>query len=386
MQPFESNRTLKIWAGILIGLIAVGLLFYYNLKQDRFVEVTDATGTHCWIDHNQNGKVDLQNRKEFLPCAKGQYRQEKLSDVIMAINWTKQSVFFLITALVFMALRDLFYMLRIRLLTDGTLSWKSSFFTIMLWEFASALSPGVMSGAAVAMFILHREKVPLGKSTAMVMVTAMLDNFFFTLMIPLVFLLYGPIALFPSNSKLESVFWIGYGLFLTVFLFFFSAVFIFPNLVPAALRSISRLPYIRNWEAKAKQTASDIRIASIEMRSFNVLLWIKLLGTTFGSWVSRFLVINCLLAAFIKLGYLEHLLILSKQFILWLFMRMSPTPGGSGVAEYVFGELMGPLGGSIVLMLGLAFIWRAFSYYSYLIIGSIILPRWLKKDGDQRTN
>ena len=379
MQPFDSNRTLKIWAGVLIGLMAVGVLFYFNIKQTRFVEVTDSTGTHSWIDHNHNGKVDLQNSKEFLPCMDGPYRQEKLSDVIMAINWSKQSVFFLISALLFMALRDLFYMLRIRLLTAGALSWKSSFFAIMLWEFASALSPGVMSGAAVAMFILHREKVPLGKSTAMVMVTAMLDNFFFTLMIPLVFLIYGPIALFPSNSGLESVFWIGYSLFLMVFIFFFCAVFIFPNLVPAALRALSRLPYIRKWEAKASQTASDIRIASIEMRSFSLLMWIKLIGTTFGSWVSRFLVINCLLAAFIKLGYLEHLLVLSKQFILWLFMRMSPTPGGSGVAEYVFGELMGPLGGSIVLMLGLAFIWRALSYYSYLIIGSFILPRWLKK-------
>jgi hypothetical protein len=108
-------------------------------------------------------------------------------------------------------------------------------------------------------------------------------------------------------------------------------------------------------------------------------MWLQLIGTTFGSWISRFLVINCLLAAFIKLGYFEHLLILSKQFILWLFMRMSPTPGGSGVAEYIFGELMEPLGGSMVLMLGLAFIWRALSYYSYLIIGSFILPRWLRK-------
>lgn len=379
MQTFDRNRTIKIWAGILIGLVAVGLLFYYNIHQVRFIESTGQAGTHCWTDQNLNGKVDLQNSKEFYPCSHGNYREETLSDVVLAINWTKQSVFFLLAAVFFMALRDLFYMLRIRLLSEGKLNWKSSFYTIMLWEFASALSPGVMSGAAVAMFILHREKVPLGKSTAMVMVTAMLDNFFFTLMIPLVFLIYGPTALFPTNSSLEGVFWIGYSIFLFVFIFFFSAVFVFPNLVPATVRAITRLPYVRRWEAKASQTASDIRIASIEMRSFSAPMWLKLIGTTFGSWISRFLVINCLLAAFIKLGHLEHLLILSKQFILWLFMRMSPTPGGSGVAEYIFGELMGPLGGSMVLMLGLAFIWRALSYYSYLIIGSFILPRWLRK-------
>jgi uncharacterized membrane protein YbhN (UPF0104 family) len=66
---------------------------------------------------------------------------------------------------------------------------------------------------------------------------------------------------------------------------------------------------------------------------------------------------------------------------------MSPTPGGSGVAEYVFGELMSPLGGSVVLTLGLALVWRILSYYSYLIIGSVILPRWLKKkETIQRSN
>jgi uncharacterized protein (TIRG00374 family) len=58
---------------------------------------------------------------------------------------------------------------------------------------------------------------------------------------------------------------------------------------------------------------------------------------------------------------------------------MSPTPGGSGLAEYAFGELMAPFGKSAFVILGLAFLWRILSYYSYLIIGAIILPRWLRK-------
>lgn len=386
MSAFDSNKTLKIWTGILIGLVVVGVLLYFNIKQVRFIEVPDNLGSHCWIDFNQNGKVDLQDSQEFYFCKGGRYRQELLTDVLTAINWTSYSLIFLFGSVLFMALRDVFYMVRIRLLAQEKLSWRASFKTIMLWEFASALSPGVMSGAAVAMFILHRERIPLGKSTAIVMVTAMLDNLFFAIMIPVVFLIYGGPALFPLNSGMESVFWAGYSVFLLIFLFFFSSVFSLPNLIPSVLKLVVQLPVIRRWKEQAEKTASDIRISSVEMRTFNSIYWLKLTGVTFGSWMSRFLVINCLMAAFINISIFEHALVLSKQFILWLFMRMSPTPGGSGVAEYAFGELMAPFGSSVVLILGLAFFWRILSYYSYLIIGSFILPKWLRAKDDQRVN
>jgi uncharacterized protein (TIRG00374 family) len=59
-------------------------------------------------------------------------------------------------------------------------------------------------------------------------------------------------------------------------------------------------------------------------------------------------------------------------------MHISPTPGGSGVAEYAFGELMATFSKSMFLITSLAIIWRLISYFPYLIIGSILLPKWLK--------
>jgi uncharacterized protein (TIRG00374 family) len=89
-------------------------------------------------------------------------------------------------------------------------------------------------------------------------------------------------------------------------------------------------------------------------------------------------VINCILNAFFNLNLLDNLQILGKQFILWLLMMVSPTPGGSGVAEYAFGELMSSFSTSVILIAGLAILWRLISYFPYLFIGAIILPRWLK--------
>ena len=61
-------------------------------------------------------------------------------------------------------------------------------------------------------------------------------------------------------------------------------------------------------------------------------------------------------------------------------MMVSPTPGGSGVAEYAFGELLASFSTSAILIVGLAILWRLISYFPYLFIGAFILPRWLKSD------
>src|SRR5690606_16882407 len=96
----------------------------------------------------------------------GQYRLRTYKDTLGDIDWTWTSTIWILMALLGMVIRDLAYMYRIRVLTDNELSWKQSFRVIMLWEFASALTPSVVGGSGIAMFILNREKINLGKSTA----------------------------------------------------------------------------------------------------------------------------------------------------------------------------------------------------------------------------
>ena len=113
--------------------------------------------------------------------------------------------------LVMMAFRDLGYIIRIRILTDKKLNWRRAFDVIMLWEFASALSPSVVGGSGVAMFILNREKIPLGRSTAIVLVTALLDELFYILMVPVCILLAGWDTLFPIDLE-KNLFGISMGI------------------------------------------------------------------------------------------------------------------------------------------------------------------------------
>ncbi|MFN5787026.1 MAG: YbhN family protein [Flavobacteriia bacterium] len=379
----NTFRGWKMWLGVLIGFSVALWMLYTNVTAVRFIQVTDGSGTYEWFDVNQNNRVDLHLPEEFVFSERGAYRQQKISDTLQHIHWTFYSVFWILLAIIFAVGRDFFYMVRIRLLTHKVLSWRSSFNVIMLWEFASALSPGVMSGAAVAMFILKHEKIALGRSTAIVFVTAMMDNFFYILIIPFVFAFIDHSLLFPSemtsSDGVKWVFWTGYLIYLFLAIFLFISLFVFPQLAGWLLRTIFSIPVLGRFKNGAVKTGKDIELASSELKREPLSFWLKTFAATCCSWTCRYLVINALLQAFLHLNFFDHVIIYGKQFVLWLFMRMSPTPGGSGIAEYAFGELLAPFSQSALLLVGLAILWRLISYFPYLFIGAFILPRWLKK-------
>lgn len=373
----------KMGIAIFLGLGIAAWMVISSLREVHFVEAKSGKGTHAWVDSNKNGVIDYNLEAEFQPSKGGGFRKQQIGDLLQEINWSSQSVFWIIMSLVFMVGRDFAYMLRIRILTQKRLSWKSSFNTIMLWEFASALSPGVVGGTTVAMFILNKEKIELGRATAIVVITAMMDNLFYVLMVPFVFLFIAPSMLFPAETGaqqgVEFAFWFAVGLFSFVCVLLFISIFWYPQLMGKFLGFIFRLPFLKKWRHKALATGEEIVITSNELKKESIGFWISSFGATMMSWISRFLVINCILAAFLALKWNDHLFILGKQLVLWLLMRVSPTPGGSGVAEYAFGELMADFSQSALLLAGLALLWRLISYFPYLFIGAFLLPRWLRK-------
>lgn len=378
----QNFKGWKIGLAILIGLAAASYMLVSSLNTTSYVGVENGAGTHQWIDSNNNGKIDLDLPEEFKPSSSGNYKQVDFYSAFSQINWNKSSLLFIVLAILLTMSRDFFYMVRIRLLTKNDLTWKASFYVIMIWEFASALTPGVVGGAAVAMFILNKEKISLGRSTAIVFITAMMDNLFYVIMIPLVFIFISSSDLFPASTGIESsvewVFWIGFAVIFSACLFLFLSIFVWPQLAKGFLKFVFSLPFLKRWKTNALKIGDEIKTTSTIMRKEPFVFWFKVFGATFFSWISRYLVINALLQAFIGIGIFEHIQLLGKQLILWLFMLVSPTPGGSGVAEYAFGELLAPFSTSAILLVFLAIIWRLISYFPYLFIGAILVPRWLR--------
>lgn len=210
-----------------------------------------------------------------------------------------------------------------------------------------------------------------------------MDNLFYVLMIPFVFLFIDSATLFPSHSfgssSVQFIFWTGFFVFLGLTLFLFTSLFILPSFAKRLLGIVFSLPFLNRWKTNVLTTGENIEKTALLMRKEPFGYWIKVFLATCGSWISRYLVINALLQAFLQLGILDHILLLGKQLVLWLLMRVSPTPGGSGIAEYAFGELLVDFSQSALLLASLAIVWRLMSYFPYLFIGAFLLPRWLKK-------
>jgi uncharacterized protein (TIRG00374 family) len=373
----------KIWIGIVFCLTVSGWMIYHSLQQATFYKVEASQGDYIWYDHNVNGKVDFHDPLEFKASKQGDFKKERISDAWNNVEWSVNTFYWLLLAVLFVGLRDYFYIIRIRTLAEGDLSLRSGFNVIMLWEFASALSPGVIGGTGVAMFIMAKEKIALGRATAFVLVTALLDNLFFVLLIPSVFLFIDASQLIPqgmlASEGIYYLFWGGYSFFLLLSVILLVTLFGYPSAARRCLFFLSERTWLQRWKGTLQQSGDDLQTTAKLMKNHSWAFWFKTFGATVGSWISRYLVINAILHAFLDVPWQKDLLIVGKQAVLWLLMRVSPTPGGSGVAEYAFSSLLDDMGYSMLLLAILALIWRLMAYFPYLIIGSILLPKWLGK-------
>ncbi|MGB0933016.1 MAG: lysylphosphatidylglycerol synthase transmembrane domain-containing protein [Lishizhenia sp.] len=379
----NRNPLQKLFTGkriyFIIGLFLLisGFLVYRSLSEIHYHK-SAGNGTHVWVDQNKDGQIQ---KNEMSLSPHGNYTVISSLDSFASINISTKTIVWFLVAIAFVVIRDLAYIKRIRVFTENQLSYKRSFITIMLWEFASALSPGVVGGSAVAMFILNKEGIGMAKSTAIVMLSTLMDNLFFVLMIPLVLCFISIETMFgPETLWLKTLFWMGYALISLLSVFLFLAIIVYPNLIGAILKRFTNLKWFKKWSDKAQKFSIDIVTTSKQLRQKELKFWLHTFGSTILSWISRYLVINALVMAFLSINIIQNIALLGKQLILWLLMLVSPTPGASGIAEFGFSELLRPFSDSLLILTCLAVLWRLISYFPYLFIGAIILPNWLKKE------
>lgn len=305
--------------------------------------------------------------------------------VFKDIHWTWHTNFWLFTAVVLMAVRHLAYMYRIRLLTDKQLSWRRSYQVIMLWEFASSITPSVVGGSAVALYIVNKEGINMGRTTAVVLITSLLDELFYILLAPIVILIVGyhnvffqntGFAFFNAEMGMFGVFVAGYLFIILLQSIIIYGIFINPRGVKWLLIRLSKLPFLKKWRKNAVVTGDQIIATSKELKGKSFLFWARAFLATVFSWTARFWVVNVMILGFVAVH--DHLLIYARQLVMWVILLISPTPGGSGVAEYIFTDFLGefiPAG----LSPAFALLWRLISFYPYIILGAIVLPGWIRR-------
>ena len=294
------------------------------------------------------------------------------------------SVIYIFWALVCMVMRDFMYIVRIRILTEKQLSWKDSWHVVMLWEFATSVTPSMVGGSVFAIYFVNQEGLSLGRSTAIVLTTAMLDEIFYILTVAFLLLLLGTdLVYFGSSLPFNPMlfFFLGYGVIIAMTAGITLGIFVTPHSIKKLLIALFSFSILKKWKQKMERTGDELITTSIELKGKSLGYWAKAFIATALTWTARFMVLNFLILALNpELGFqlMQQLLFFAKQLVMWVILMISPTPGASGIAElsvsaFFRNDFPEHTHAAVAVL------WRAISYYPYLAIGLIILPIWLRK-------
>lgn len=310
--------------------------------------------------------------RDFNPAAMG------------AIRFDWHTVLGLALACLFVCGRDFGLTWRFHTIAAPDLSWKRALRVDLMCAFTSAITPSAVGGSALAIFYLNQEGVRVGRATALTLTTLFLDELFFVVFCPIIIIFVPFDELFGDASQrgaflqgVEIVFWTVYGGICAYTALLYAGIIWKPQGVQRVIAWLFSLRWLRRWKAAADGMTANMAATSAWIKQCPRLWWLNVFGATTLSWFSRYLIVNALFWAFVpgcSMG-----LVFARQFVVWVLLMVSPTPGSSGISEWLFTEYYGDLIGSVDLALVIALCWRLITYYLYLVVGVCLAPSYFRQ-------
>ncbi|MCU0328774.1 MAG: flippase-like domain-containing protein [Chitinophagales bacterium] len=315
---------------------------------------------------------------------------------ISEIPWNARILVGILGAAIMIGLRDLGYMLRIRHLTKKKISWTQAFKIILLWEFGSAITPGMLGGKAVALFLLHLNRISLAKASSVVLLSIIIDEIIVLIIFPILYFIFDN-QIFAIEASctdwkmlqiqfpwLQNIYLVAYSIFivllaLAIFVFLMlSGLFLPAKTIDAFALKIIRIPILSKFSDAILSFTREIHLVNSDLKRQSFSFWIQALAYSFLAWTGRYGIAICLIWGFMPASLYDFMLIYAKQYALWLTFYIPSTPGSSGLAESIFVAYFCPylpegLSGAVALL------WRLMSYYIYILIGVVFIFFWNTK-------
>ncbi|MCQ1536977.1 flippase-like domain-containing protein [Methanosarcina sp. KYL-1] len=247
--------------------------------------------------------------------------------------------------------------------------------------FAAGITPSSAGGEPLRVHMLHQNKIPLGRATAIVVGERLLDAFFIFASLPFALSIFGDMF---SNYEFDAAF-----LTANTLVFIILAFFVYGVWKPEKVKLMTHRTVERLTPLFGKRTDAAIshlmEQADREIDHFHdsVLVFLSegkkglLWGVayTFVFWVTEFS-----LLVLVLLGLSQHPSIptvFAAQVLLAVIMIVPATPGASGVAELGAASIFSVFVNSSVL--GITVIaWRALTYHLNLLAGGFMSLKVLK--------
>jgi uncharacterized protein (TIRG00374 family) len=305
-------------------------------------------------------------------------------EAFKSLSWNGKTALFFGLGLLLYVLRHIVLSFRLQEISDGEFSFFKSIELIFIWEFASTISPTSFGGSAVAIFLLAQEKVGGAKSIAMVLYAVLLDTIFFLVSIPILYGILGKAVLRPIGDPKMDIYT---GSLLVIFIFtlvygtFMLLGILKPRFIGGFILWLSKRKWLQRFKSNMRDTAKDLAVASRELRTQSIGFHIRMTLYTFAAWILRFLVVVSVISGVIQglnLSLYDIFILFGRSEMMHVITQFSPTPGGAGVAEGMFGGFFTDyISNSVGTVIAL--IWRLITYYPYLLLGLLVIPNWLRK-------
>lgn len=140
------------------------------------------------------------------------------------------------------------------------------------------------------------------------------------------------------------VFWIVYAGIVVYTALLFMGIIAWPEAVARFIKKAFGRRILRRWRRSAYEMADNMVTTSRQLRQRSMRWWLNVFFATVVSWFSRYLVVNALFWGFCPDA--SGWLVFGRQFVIWVLLMVSPTPGGSGISEVIFATYYGDLVGS----------------------------------------
>jgi len=247
--------------------------------------------------------------------------------------------------------------------------------------FAAGITPSSAGGEPLRIHMLHQNKIPLGRATAVVFGERLLDAFFIFASLPFALHIFGDIT---SNYEFDAAFLTANALVFLILLGFVYSLWK-PEKVKSTMHRV--LSKISPFFGKRTDTAISHILEQVDREIDHFHEGILLLisdgkkGLFYGiAYTFVFWAVEFSLLILILMGLSETPPIptaFAAQVLMAVIMIVPATPGASGVAEFgaasLFSVFVSP---SILGITVLA--WRALTYYLNLLVGGFVSLKVLK--------
>lgn len=288
---------------------------------------------------------------------------------------------FVILVVLFTLFKDFSGMYRLRVMSGAPLSFRQLFRIRMLYEFTSAVTPSAAGGSSLEVVFIHREGIKVSRATSMTILALFMDEMLMIVLFPLLLLFIPYGELFTSEGYFQYgylwAFIIGYAMKFVWVTLLFIGLFCKSTIIVKIIGLIFKLKFLRKYKMRGLRTALEIRNCAREIQHESLGYWVRMILSTAGIWVFRFMIANMAIMIFNPLTGADNLMCFARQYILGIVTMIVPTPGGSGFAEVMFDDFLTEYITQKMSTMVITPIWRICTYYYYLIAGVIILPQWL---------